>query len=121
MNFSEQLKQYRKDHNLTQQQFATIVHMSRTTITELESGKKKITLKAINKIASATNTDINMWLDNVNDDTTEIKQFEGLVLIIKKLHEAGEISKNGEFSERAKEMLLEMLSIEAKCILNEKK
>lgn len=116
MLFQEKLKQFRQERGLTQLQFAELCNLSRTTITELETGKKKPTLKLIQKIAKASNNNIEYWLDTDNDEI-KVNNFEGLELIIKKLAETGDISKDGELNEKAKTLLLQILEAEIKLIL----
>ncbi|HAK41683.1 MAG TPA: XRE family transcriptional regulator, partial [Clostridium sp.] len=87
MNFGDKLKNYRELNKMTQAELAKKVGVSRTTITELENGTKKATLKAIEKIAKGTNTTTSEWIDSTQD--MKIKQFDGLTLVIDALHEAG--------------------------------
>ncbi len=112
MNFNEKLKKYRETNNLTQAQFAKKTGFSRTTITELENGSKKATLRTIEKIAKGTNTSTTDWIDSTTD--MKIKQFDGLALVIEALCETGEIDNDGNISEHGMTMLTKMLEKEIK-------
>lgn len=116
MLFQEKLKNFRKEKGLTQLQFAELCELSRTTITELETGKKKPTLKLIQKIANASNSNIEYWLD-ANNSEFKVNNFDGLELIIKKLIKTGDINKDGELNEKAQTLLLKVLEAEVKLIL----
>lgn len=118
MLFKEKLKEFRKSLDLTQAEFATKCELSRTTITELESGRKQPTLKLIEKIASGTNTDINDWLDNLNA-TMNVKAFDGLAMVIKRLYENNLIDAEGHITESAKPLLYEMLDVEVQLFVKQ--
>lgn len=118
MLFKEKLKEFRKSLNLTQAEFATKCELSRTTITELESGRKQPTLKLIEKIASGTNTDINEWLDNLNS-SVNVKAFDGLAMVIKRLYENNLIDAEGHITESAKPLLYEMLDVEVQLFVKQ--
>lgn len=119
MNFNTKLKEVRDNLGLTQEQFAIKVGFSRTTITELESGNKKPTLKTIQKLSQKTNTKISYWLDE--DDDTEIKVFDGLKMVIDTLIEVGEINESGNCSDKGKNLLLKMLEKEIPLYMSSKK
>lgn len=118
MLFKEKLKEFRKSLNLTQAEFATKCELSRTTITELESGRKQPTLKLIEKIASGTNTDINEWLDNLNS-SVNVKAFDGLAMVIKRLYENNLIDAEGHITESAKPLLYQMLDVEVQLFVKQ--
>ncbi len=118
MDFKIKLKQFRKELGLTQQEFAMKCGFSRTTITELESGKKAPTLKMIERLALATNTELVEWI-NTEDENVQAKPFDGLTLIIKKLRESNLIDKEGNMTEQAKRLLHEMLELEVKLFIKE--
>ena len=50
MNFKENLKKIRKEKNLTQQQLADLLHVTKTTIANYEQGIKEPKLKTIEQI-----------------------------------------------------------------------
>lgn len=116
MKFQEKLKHFRTEHDLTQLQLAELCNLSRTTITELETGRKKPSLKLLEKISKALNTDVTYWLDTDSDEF-KISNFEGLELIIKKLIETGDIKTDGSLTEKANTLLLQVLEAEIKLLL----
>lgn len=115
----EKLKSYRKNNNLTQNELAKKVGVSRTTITELENGTKKATLKAIEKIAKGTNTSIEEWIKTENDLST--RKLDKLVIAIDALHKAGEINSNGEVTKEGMAILDRVLKREIKLYIGNKK
>lgn len=119
MEFRFKLKECRDNLGLTQEQFAKKTGFSRTTISELENGTRKVTLKTIEKIAKATNTTVSEWLESENN--ISINQFEGLTMVIDTLLEVGQIKESGEMSEEAKNLLMKMLESEVKLYISNKK
>lgn len=110
MDFKDKLKDFRKRNSLTQAEFAEKCGFSRTTITELESGRKKPTLKMIEKIATNTNTRTTFWLDDKENIT--FNNFDGLKLIYQKLRATGDIDVNGVMNSKAKKLVDEMVAAE---------
>ncbi|WP_415341502.1 helix-turn-helix transcriptional regulator [Clostridium perfringens] len=110
MDFKDKLKDFRKRNSLTQAEFAKKYGFSRTTITELESGRKKPTLKMIEKIATNTNTRTTFWLDDKENIT--FNNFDGLKLIYQKLRATGDIDENGVMNSKAKKLVDEMVAAE---------
>ncbi len=110
MEFKEKLREFRKTNSLTQVEFAKKYGFSRTTITELESGRKKPTLKMIEKLAVATNTNTSFWLDD--EDDINFNNFDGLKLIYKKLRATGDINQDGVMNSKAKKLVDEMVAAE---------
>lgn len=119
MEFKEKLKEFRKSKSLTQKDFAEKYGFSRTTITELESGRKKPTLKMIGKLSISTNTKTSYWLD-LKETSVSFRNFEGLEIIIDKLISTGDIDSEGNINEKAKSLLLQILEAEIKILLKEK-
>ncbi|EOU1926082.1 XRE family transcriptional regulator [Clostridium perfringens] len=119
MDFKDKLKDFRKKNSLTQAEFAKKYGFSRTTITELESGRKKPTLKMIEKIAKATNTKTVEWLDE--KENIEIKNFEGLKMVFDKLQETGDIDEEGNMNQKAKTFIFKMVEAEIKLLAQQKK
>ncbi|WP_283692699.1 helix-turn-helix domain-containing protein [Clostridium perfringens] len=89
---ANKLKQYRKDHGLTQNQFSEKIGISRSYLADLENGRKLANIKTLNKIASATNSSLNEWIDKT-DNTLEknYKRFEVLGIYLDNLKAAGKI------------------------------
>lgn len=119
MQFKDKLKELRKSKSLTQKEFAEKYGFSRTTITELESGRKKPTLKIIERLSNSTNTSTSFWIDT-EETNLSLNKFDGLELVIEKLIATGDIDKNGSMNEKAKSLLLKMLEAEIKLLLTKK-
>ena len=118
MNFNEKLKHFRKEHGYTQEQLADITGFARSTITELESGKKKATLKTIEKIANKTKTNLSDWI--TTDYDYAIKPFDGLKMVLDALKETGNIDANGNMNDEAKILSMKMLEKEVKLLFYKK-
>lgn len=119
MQFKDKLKIFRISKSLTQKEFAEKYGFSRTTITELESGRKKPTLKMIDKLSTATNTKKHYWITTEESDIS-LKKFDGLEMVINKLIETGDISKDGSMNDKATDLLLKMLEAEIKLLITKK-
>ncbi|MCB2308871.1 helix-turn-helix transcriptional regulator [Clostridium estertheticum] len=118
MNFNEKLREFRAEHDYTQEDFAKITGLARSTIAELESGRKKVTLKAIEKIANKTNTNLSTWVTNDYD----IKPFDGLLMVLEALKKTGDIDCDGNMNDKAKKLSMKMLEKETKLLYyNQKK
>lgn len=65
---SEQIKEYRKKHKITQSEFAKLIGISRTYLSDLENGRAKGNLKVLLKLSSNTNTSLKDWIDEENDE-----------------------------------------------------
>jgi len=117
LNFNEKLKEFRVGRGYTQEEFAKITGFARSTITELESGRKKATLKTIERIAAKTNTNLSIWITN----DYEIKPFDGLKMVLEALKETGHIDPNGNMDDEAKKLTMQMLDKEVKLFFNKKK
>ncbi|WP_436514046.1 helix-turn-helix domain-containing protein [Clostridium thermobutyricum] len=112
MTFKEKLKDFRMKQAMTQVEFSKAYKLPRTTISELESGRKEPTLKMIGKIAKATNTKTSYWIDK--DLDLNHSKFDALDLIIPKLIDNGMIDKDGNLNEKAKEIILQIVEAEIK-------
>lgn len=108
----DKVKKYRKDRNLNQTQFAELVGIARTQITQLESGSRKPTLNIIRRIAEATDTPLSFWLED--SEINEIAVYEGLDVIIDKMLQDGLIDEEGNFDNKLDLLLLTMLKQEIK-------
>lgn len=110
------LKQYRKDHGLTQNQFSKEIGISRSYLADLENGRKLANIKTLSKIANATNTTISDWID-IKDNSLEknYTSFEALSVFLDNLVEAGEI-KNGIIPDIYKDSIIKLLEAELKLI-----
>lgn len=119
MSFKNKLKDYRISLGLTQAEFSAKYGISRTTISELESGRKSPSLKMINKISSLTGTNTSYWLSS-DDDNVSFEQFEGLTVVINKLISTGDIDENGKMNDDAKALIFKILEAEIKLMLKKK-
>lgn len=111
MSFSDKLKEYRNAHNYTQEKFSNKVGVSQSVIAELESGRRKVTLKTIEKIASKTGTKVSDWIDK-EDKEIKVNQYEPLDTLINVMIETGMIKKGEKLSEDTKTLLIGMLEKE---------
>jgi transcriptional regulator with XRE-family HTH domain len=70
--FGEQLKNFRKERNISQEEFAFRAELDRTYISGLECGKRNPTLKIIVKLAYALNMKPSELLLNLQSATEKI-------------------------------------------------
>lgn len=63
----KRLRDLREDNNLTQQQIADKIHMSRTGYNQYETGKNDIPTKILIKLADIYNTSIDYILEKTNE------------------------------------------------------
>ena len=68
MLFNEKLKSLRQSKNLTQEEFAKTLGVSRVHVTSLESGRVKPTQLLLNCISLAYNIDKDWLVDEHNED-----------------------------------------------------
>lgn len=61
------IRDLREDKNLTQQQVAIIINMSRTGYNQYENGKNDIPTKILIKLADFYNTSIDYLLERTNE------------------------------------------------------
>jgi transcriptional regulator with XRE-family HTH domain len=118
-DFSDKLKDYRNSKGYTQEEFARIVGFARSTVSEMEGGKRKPTLRAVKIIASKTDTNISDWI--LEDSEHEIELFDGLRLVIDALVDSGKIDANGVMNEEAKDACMKILEKEVKLYIYEKR
>lgn len=70
--FSKNLKKYRNETGLSQENFATKAGLHRTYISAIESGKRSISLDNIQKIANALEVDTyKLFIEDLNCDETK--------------------------------------------------
>lgn len=110
MLLKDKFKLYRKENNLTQKQFAEILEMKRTAITEIERGKVKGTMKLIQKLSDVTNKPSSYWLDGESEQN--YKTYESLDIIIDVLIDSDMISKDGKVNELGIKMIMSVLEKE---------
>ena len=74
MEFHEKLQQLRKNHNLTQEQLAQQLFVSRTAVSKWESGRGYPNLESLKCISSVFSVSIDQLLSN--DELLELAQTE---------------------------------------------
>ncbi|NGT67490.1 helix-turn-helix transcriptional regulator [Clostridium perfringens] len=107
----DKIKQSRKEMNLTQQEFAKLLGISRGNLGDLENGKNKGgNLSLIRKLSEVTGKEISYFLNS--DSEIHINQYEVLDNAINMLIAKGAISKDGKVSPKYKNILFEILEQE---------
>lgn len=114
------IKQARKEMNLTQQEFAKLLGISRGNLGDLENGKNKGgNLSLIRKLSEVTGKDISYFLDSKTD--FPLNQYEVLDNAIDMLIEKGAISEDGKILPDYKNILFEVLEGEIALKLERKR
>lgn len=67
MKFGQNIKQIRKQRNLTQKQLADQIEISRSYLSDIENGRKNLSIKTVKKLANSLGLSVT---DLFNDDTT---------------------------------------------------
>lgn len=67
MKFGQNIKQIRKQRNLTQKQLADQIEISRSYLSDIENGNKNPSIKTVKKLADSLGLSVT---DLFNDDTT---------------------------------------------------
>lgn len=107
----DKIKQTRKEMNLTQQEFAKLLGISRGNLGDLENGKNKGgNLSLIRKLSEVTGKEISYFLNS--DDDIIINQYEVLDNAINMLIKKGAISEDGKVLPKYKNILFEILEQE---------
>lgn len=107
----DKIKQARKEMNLTQQEFAKLLGISRGNLGDLENGKNKGgNLSLIRKISEVTGKEISYFI--THESEFPINQYEVLDNAINMLIEKGAVSKDGKVLPRYKNILFEILEQE---------
>ena len=78
MNIGDNMRNIRKQKNMTLQQLADILECSQQNISQYESGKRTPKLKTVQKIAGALNVNINDLLESPLDDSPLYKAFKNV-------------------------------------------
>ena len=63
---ANEMRQYRKENELTQKQLAEILNMNQTMISKLESGEYNATFKMLLKISYLLDNDSSLFIDILN-------------------------------------------------------
>jgi transcriptional regulator with XRE-family HTH domain len=72
VNFGENLKNFRKERNISQEEFAFKAELDRTYISGLECGKRNPTLKILIKLSNALNMKPSELLMNLHLTAREL-------------------------------------------------
>ena len=96
MLFNEKLKSLRQSKNLTQEEFANTLGVSRVHVTSLESGRVKPTQLLLNCISLAYNIDKDWLVDEHNEDLSCLNSSD---ILLKEIVENYEVSVDNEDSE----------------------
>lgn len=108
------VREIRKSMNLTQEEFAKKLGVSRSTVKDLETGANKCgNLKLLNKLCEVSGKSSSYFLENGAE--IKLNHFEVLNSAIDKLIEADRINDDGSIKDKESERLvLEILKAEIK-------
>ncbi|MDK7927651.1 MAG: helix-turn-helix transcriptional regulator [Staphylococcus simulans] len=67
MKFGQNIKQIRKRMNMSQKELATKMEISQSYLSDIESGRKNLSIKTVKKLADSLGLSVT---DLFNDDTT---------------------------------------------------
>lgn len=81
VELSTKLREYRKKANMTQQQVADMLHISRTTITGYERGSSEHDRATLRKLAAAYKISTDELLGMVKPDVAQVKKEIGKELL----------------------------------------
>lgn len=68
MNFTERLKKFRNDKNMTQSEFGSLLGVKKSYYSQIESGKKSPSKNIINKLVAISNQPEEFWLYGVKKE-----------------------------------------------------
>lgn len=116
----DKIKKSRKEMNLTQQEFAKLLGISRGNLGDLENGKNKGgNLSLIRKLSEVTGKETSYFLDS--NSKLPVKEYAVLDTTINMLITKGAISKSGKVPPKYKKILLEILEQEIALKLERRK
>lgn len=108
--FKDRLKEYRQREKLTQKELGNKLGLSHTTISEMESGKNKGSIKVLKKLADISGLSLTYW---TGEEEGFIKNpYEALDTFIETLIEIGQIEQDGKIPLKYKDIILELLENE---------
>lgn len=67
------IKEFREERGITQQEISDNIHLSRTSITNIEAGRQKIQIHILYQIATLLKVEPNQLLPNINFFVEEIE------------------------------------------------
>ena len=76
MQFSDKLKELRKSKNITQEEFANKIFISRSVIAKYESGFANLTKENLEKIGNYFNVPLSYFIDDKNRKETKIRNIK---------------------------------------------
>ncbi|MDU1966388.1 helix-turn-helix transcriptional regulator [Clostridium perfringens] len=116
----DKIKKSRKEMNLTQQEFAKLLGISRGNLGDLKNGKNKGgNLSLIRKLSEVTGKETSYFLDS--NSKLPVKEYSVLDTTINMLITKGYISKSGKVPPKYKKILLEILEQEIALKLERRK
>lgn len=115
----EKLKKYRKEMKLTQIQLAEMLGISKQSMSDLETGKNKGTVKLLKKLSEVTNKDFSYWGDS--DIESTYSNLQALDVFLDSMIETGQIDANGNMDQRTTESVMRILKAEILYKLSKKK
>jgi XRE family transcriptional regulator, regulator of sulfur utilization len=69
------ISRLRKQKNLTQEQFSKLIEISPTSLSQIESGKKRPSTKTLNRICSILNvTELHLYLLSFDEDDVPVEK-----------------------------------------------
>jgi len=119
MDFKDKLKQFRLKSNLTQEELAKKLDVTRTRITDTESGRVQGNLKFITNLSKISMRPLAYWIDGTFED--EYKPYEALDVLVDNLIDAGLIEENKDVDDNVAVLLLNMLKKETNLKIRIKK
>jgi transcriptional regulator with XRE-family HTH domain len=66
IKIGDRIRELRKAKNLSQEALANIAEVDRTYMTKVETGKRNVTVKILDKIIVALGTDFTTFFNNAN-------------------------------------------------------
>lgn len=119
MEFKDRLKKYRKENNITQQQLATKLNVSRSTIAEIERGTIKGTVEFISKLSEISKKPMSYWVDESIEN--DYKIYQALDVLIDAMIDSERIKDDGKIQSEDKELIISVLEKEIKFKIKRKK
>lgn len=113
----KKIKSYRKSQGLTQKEFADQLGIARSTLGDYETGRIKGSKDFLTKLCDVTNTPISVWVSRETSDGIELRDMEGLYIMINSLISSGEATLDNPIPKQYKNTLTKMLELEIKTII----
>ncbi|MBQ3422921.1 MAG: helix-turn-helix transcriptional regulator [Romboutsia sp.] len=117
MNFEDRFSQWLISENLSQNEIANELKVSKSYISNVVNGRTSPSKRLLSYLSKKSNRDVSWWLYGKG----QYNILEGLNVLIDALIETGEIKKDGSISDDARKMLDIMLNKEIKLKLDNKR